>query len=467
MAWCDIGNGAGNWESDDDHTVWLKDLRAALAELCYAANEREMLLGRGCIEDDGSTFPNGYVSPWASWVDWPPDPYSELLTYWKCRHVKCAAAIDSEDTTVTVEYGDVLDLTPPFYVWMSVGGTDEYMKVTSRDGNVLTVTRGQLGSSAQDWGDAAIDYAVYYVTTFPTAADIDRSTGINMLVPWFITDLQTSINKALGATGWGDGWHWGLEFTAHYTDASHTSLLTRNDALAAGSYGGTWLGISRVQQSSAYLQIREVLDQMKYLVVYPELDYDSAQSHYDLRCVQEMGGPPPALQLAWEAACVDTPEENTLLQASHVRFRIWSSDPAWWNVSIHDNAQAAFSTQNLHGLVDSGFIRLRKHHSALLDTAITITLNGTITEDIEPADPQDEDVEKASATWVSTGATTILPIDIEVPETCPFPELIWHEDIGYLWAKVVDSEWDGAEPAGVSEPCSRFYLDITSELTYG
>lgn len=473
MAWCDIGNGPGNWISDDDSTVWLKDLRTALAELCYATNEREMLLGRGCIEDDGSTFPNGYVSPWASWTGSAALNYSELLTHWKCRHSDCAEAIGASDTTITVECGDNLPSSTPFFIYYKhsvpiYGTQDEYMKVTAKDGNELTVTRAQFGTYARNWGEDAIGRSIDYVTTFPSADDIDGF--INHLVPLFIADLRQAIARCLYVTSLLPGWHVGPEFAAHYTTSDYSTLLTAAAARAAGSYGSSWVTANRVQNASIYLQIREVLEEMKYLVVYPEIDADIAVSHFEHRYGLEPGLYPDD---AWAEALGATPAEVGFAlvapwaffdETRHAVLYDKYTGVDGWEVYIYSNAQIGLLTQNLHGVYEeSGVIRLRKW-VYFLDDTVTLTIDGSITEDLVPGSGLTE-VEKEAGAWLTPGEKTLLPFDIETPEVCPLTRD--HIEVGKVSALLIASEWAGAEPAGVAEPCSRAYLDITSELTYG
>ena len=80
MAWTDVGAGAGVYRSSGSGSVWLQSVKTILAELCYATNEREILVGRGDIDDDGTTTPSGQQSSYSMYglgVDW-----SEILTLW-------------------------------------------------------------------------------------------------------------------------------------------------------------------------------------------------------------------------------------------------------------------------------------------------------------------------------------------------------------------------------------------------
>lgn len=66
-----------------------------------------------------------------------------------------AAAIDADDTTITVDDASIL---PEATTWLTLGAdteTAETVKLTNKAGNDLIVTRAQDGTTAKSWGAGA------------------------------------------------------------------------------------------------------------------------------------------------------------------------------------------------------------------------------------------------------------------------------------------------------------------------
>ena len=135
--WHDFGLGSGVWASDENTTIWLQDLKTILAELAYAVNEREMFIGKGDTLDDGSTFPEGRVSPWSG-----SGVYTYPLTRWPVAQTWLTAGVNATATTLEVSDGSILPAAP-FDLLVEA----EYVSVTEVDGNELTVVRHARSTS--------------------------------------------------------------------------------------------------------------------------------------------------------------------------------------------------------------------------------------------------------------------------------------------------------------------------------
>ena len=97
---------------------------------------------------------------------------SELVTMYPAQanspETSLSGALTAAGTTVNVVDGSVLPEAPNLLTIGADGSTAETVLMTAKNGNVLTVTRAQNGTTARAWSAGAV-IARYLTAAAPTA----------------------------------------------------------------------------------------------------------------------------------------------------------------------------------------------------------------------------------------------------------------------------------------------------------
>lgn len=230
MPWLDTGNGPGNW-TDSSLTGHLPEI---LAQLCTAVNEREMFTGRATVRVFSITRSGSVATATMSTSGIHGQP----------RVVGDIIRIEGADQS---EYNG-------FHVVTSVGSNTIQFSVSGTPASPAT-------------GNYMIGYLfkkfpIFGGTTksFPDASDFVDLT-VDLGLPQVLASIQQTIDVIGGGITLGY-----LFFNSSYTQ----SYATVQAILALGSYGSSWLQLTnKPKTASIILQIREVLDRMRWLHMYP------------------------------------------------------------------------------------------------------------------------------------------------------------------------------------------------------
>jgi hypothetical protein len=305
----------------------------------------------------------------------------------------------------------------------------------------------------------------------PFPADFDGMplvTGASGSVEYLISQIRTAIEALLDD---GHDYEDTLSWSARYVDSTQTVLLSLSDALSAGSYGSSWIVLSedRIQNTNIYLQIKECIEELRYIVAYPfcaETEFSS------LGASEEYFGEDPLTELrTLYGAIYPTGAPLTLTYAydadHYCGYRISEWVDNTINVLVCASISYEWHTDGLKGSVISAWIRFEKEHygtSIEFNTdspTESITMSGTVS-----FVSYDESV--SSWPQYDTDSTTVLTFtppnaeDIDFEYTSVVRIVSDHLVYGAYKGVGIHAE----DITGISDPYSRAIIDLNGEFEY-
>lgn len=330
-----------------------------------------------------------------------------------------------------------------------------------------------IGKTQQMWYDPHGDATL----TEPEATDFAGATRLGAAsdthMRWLCTNLATAhaVLDAIvpryvssSAGGWVD---WAM------SAANQTLYTSIAQVLAEGSYGDEWIVMQYPTDIRPWIQVREVLDLLRWPKISPAIDHVGYYERYG----EGLDIPPAwtddSSEAAWTAALsassnyTASPTGATYVGYS-VQYRFWVSDdglntyPLNYDVTLRDAVIVSARLAGYAGTVLDGKIALAKYWDLEnIGLAITVTTDagGEWTIDAEDDLP---DVQSLGTDWpdaLGSNAQLVYSITSSPPASNPWSDMDPYLS-GLAWIYPRESAGDGLIVVYAE-------LEIGTHLTYG